>query len=193
VRQAPNAPRRRAVFLDRDGTIIEDVSYLRDPNAVRLLPGAATAIKQLNDHRLLAIVVTNQSGIARGLLSRYEYQATEQRVDELLAEDGARLDAHYFCPHLPELTGPCDCRKPGVLLYSQAAEQFNIDLGSSWWVGDRLRDVLPAEVYHARGILVHSGVNRADAQDEPPRRFAQADDLTAAVDMILREESRRSG
>jgi D-glycero-D-manno-heptose 1,7-bisphosphate phosphatase len=191
---APNAPRRRAVFLDRDGTIIEDVSYLSDPNAVRLLSGAATAVKQLNDHKLLAIVVTNQSGIARGLLSRYEYQATEERVDELLAKHGARLDAHYFCPHLPELTGPCDCRKPGVLLYSQAAEQFNIDLGSSWWVGDRLRDVLPAEVYHARGILLHSGVDRTEAQDERATRFAHADDLAAAVNMILHEESqRRSG
>lgn len=191
---APNAPRRRAVFLDRDGTIIEDVSYLRNPDAVRLLAGAARAIKQLNDQKLLAIVVTNQSGIARGLLSRYEYQATEQRVDELLAKEGARLDAHYFCPHLPELTGPCDCRKPGVLLYSQAAEQFNLDLGSSWWVGDRLRDVLPAEVYNARGILVHCGVGGPEAQDERARRFAQADNLEAAVDMILREESqRRSG
>jgi len=194
VRLAPNTPRRRAVFLDRDGTIIEDVSYLQNPDAVRLLPGAATAIKQLNDQKLLAIVVTNQSGIARGLLSRYEYQATEQRVDELLAKQGARLDAHYFCPHLPELTGPCDCRKPGVLLYSQAAEQFNIDLGSSWWVGDRLRDVLPAEVYHARGILLHCGSGRTEAQDERARRFARADDLAAAVDMILHEESqRRSG
>jgi D-glycero-D-manno-heptose 1,7-bisphosphate phosphatase len=194
VMPAPNAPRRRAVFLDRDGTIIEDVSYLRDPNAVRLLPGAATAIKQLNDHKLLAIVVTNQSGIARGLVSRYEYQATEQRVDELLAKHGARLDAHYFCPHLPELTGPCDCRKPGVLLYSQAAEHFNIDLGSSWWVGDRLRDVLPAEVFHAQGILLHCGVAGTEAQDERATSFAQADDLAAAVDMILHEESqRRSG
>src|SRR4051794_35773411 len=126
--QAPDAPRRRAVFLDRDGTIIEDVGYLRDPEAVRLLPGAATAIKHLNDHKLLTIVVTNQSGIARGLLSRHEYQATEQRVDELLARDGARLDAHYFCPPVPELTGPCDCRKPGVLLYNQSAEEFNIQL-----------------------------------------------------------------
>jgi len=194
VRLAPNAPRRRAVFLDRDGTIIEDVSYLKNPDAVRLLPGAATAIKQLNDQKLMAIVVTNQSGIARGLLSRYEYQATEQRVDELLAKQGARLDAHYFCPHLPELTGPCDCRKPGVLLYSQAAEEFNIDLGSSWWIGDRLRDVLPAEVYQARGILLHCGVGRTEAQDERARRFARADDLAAAVDMILHEESqRRSG
>ena len=179
-------PRSRpAVFLDRDGTIIEDVAYLRDPEKARLLPGAASAIRRLNEQGLLAIVVTNQSGIARGLLSRNEYQLTERRVDELLAAEGAKLDAHYFCPHLPELTGPCDCRKPGALLYRQAAEQFHIDLGASWWVGDRLRDVLPARAFGARGILVLSGDGRAGAQDERAHSFAQAKDLPAAVDLIL--------
>lgn len=181
---------REAVFLDRDGTIIADVAYLRDPEEVRLLPGAAEAIKRLNDRGLLAIVVTNQSGIARGLLSRNDYHLTERRVDQLLASEGARLDAHYFCPHLPELTGPCDCRKPGVLLYSQAAEQFGIDLGASWWVGDRLRDVLPAEEFGGRGILVQTGVSTADARDENASRFAQASDLAGAVDRILSEVTR---
>lgn len=187
---------KSAVFLDRDGTIIEDVAYLRDPAAVRLLPGAAAAITRLNDRGLLAIVVTNQSGIARGLLSRHEYHLTEQRVDQLLAAESARLDGHYFCPHLPELTGPCDCRKPGVLLYSQAAEQFGVDLGASWWVGDRLRDVLPAEAFGGRGILVHGAVGETEAQDDGSRRFAQAKDLGQAVEMILKElpaSSRGSG
>jgi D-glycero-D-manno-heptose 1,7-bisphosphate phosphatase len=178
-------PRRPAVFLDRDGTIIEDVAYLRDPKAVRLLPGAAEAIKRLKEHGFLAIVVTNQSGIARGLLSRNDYHLIERRVDQLLESHGARLDGHYFCPHLPELTGPCDCRKPGVLLYSQASEQFGIDLGASWWVGDRLRDVLPAEAFGGRGVLVHTGMGKAEAADENASRFAAARDLTGAVDHIL--------
>jgi D-glycero-D-manno-heptose 1,7-bisphosphate phosphatase len=183
VRSAPG--RRRAVFLDRDGTIIEDVAYLRDPDQAHLLPGAAEAIRRLNERGFLAIVVTNQSGIARGLLSRNDYQITERRVDELLGSAGARLDAHYFCPHLPELTGPCDCRKPGALLYRQAAEQFDIDLHQSWWVGDRLRDVLPAETFGAHGILVMSGEGKAEAQGEKASRFAKAADLAEAVEVIL--------
>jgi histidinol-phosphate phosphatase family protein len=178
---------RRAVFLDRDGTIIEDVAYLRDKDQVRLLPDAAAAIKRLNESGFLAIVVTNQSGIARGLVSRNDYRLAQRRVDELLAQQGARLDAHYFCPHLPELTGPCDCRKPGVLLYRQAAEQFQIDFSRSWWVGDRMRDVLPADALGGRGILVLTGGGPAEAGDEKASSFARVYDLAAAVDLILKE------
>jgi D-glycero-D-manno-heptose 1,7-bisphosphate phosphatase len=177
--------RCRAVFLDRDGTIIEDAGYLSDPGQARLLPGAAKAIRRLNERGFLVIVVTNQSGIARGLMSRNDYQMTERRVDDLLGSAGARLDAHYFCPHLPELTGPCDCRKPGVLLYRQAGEQFDIDLRESWWIGDRLRDVIPADAFGGHGILVLTGVGAAEAQDEKARRFTKAKDLAAAVDLIL--------
>jgi D-glycero-D-manno-heptose 1,7-bisphosphate phosphatase len=171
---------RRAVFLDRDGTIIEDAGYLRDPAGVRLLPGAAHAIRHLNEHGLIAVVATNQSGIARGLLTLDEYNATERRVDELLTLEGARLDAHYFCPHLPELNGPCDCRKPGSLLYRQAAERFGIDLSRSWWVGDRLRDVLPAEGFGGRGILVGT----TEPEGAESNRFLRARDLMGAVELI---------
>lgn len=188
MRRSPDSQDRRAVFLDRDGTIIEDVAYLRDKDQVRLLPGAANAIKQLNGAGLLAIVVTNQSGIARGLVSRHDYQMSERRVDELLAQEGAKLDAHYFCPHLPELTGPCDCRKPGTLLYRQAAEQFHVDLAQSWWVGDRMGDVLPAESLGGRGILVPNGTGRAEAGDVKAHRFPQASDLSGAVEMILKAD-----
>jgi D-glycero-D-manno-heptose 1,7-bisphosphate phosphatase len=179
---------RLAVFLDRDGTIIEDVAYLRDTDQVRLLPGAAQAIKRLNASGFLAIVVTNQSGIARGLLSRNDYQLTERRVDQLLAQDGAQLDAHYFCPHLPELTGPCDCRKPGALLYRQAAEHFHIDLGRSWWVGDRMRDVLPADTLGGRGILVLTDAGQGEIAEEKASRFPHVKDLAGAVELILRDE-----
>ncbi len=175
----------RAVFLDRDGTIIEDAGYLRDPAGVRLLPGAAQAIKQLNEHGWIVVVATNQSGIARGLLTLDEYRATERRVDELLALQGACLDAHYFCPHVPELSGPCDCRKPGTLLYRQAAERFGIDLSRSWWVGDRLRDVLPAKSFGAPGILVGTGAGEDEIVDEDARGFDRVRGLTPAVDLIL--------
>ena len=194
MRRGPDSQGHRAVFLDRDGTIIEDVAYLRDKDQVRLLPGAANAIKRLNGAGFLAIVVTNQSGIARGLLSRHDYQMSERRVDELLAQEGAKLDAHYFCPHLPELTGPCDCRKPGALLYRQAAEQFHIDLAQSWWVGDRMRDVLPADALGGRGVLVLSSAGQAEVADEKASKFTQAKDLAEAVDLILKEvRSQESG
>jgi D-glycero-D-manno-heptose 1,7-bisphosphate phosphatase len=169
--RSPGTKRGRAVFLDRDGTIIEDVGYLRDPGQIHLLAGAAEAIRRLNANGLLTLVVTNQSGIARGILSEADYRRTERRLDELLAEAGARIDGHYFCPHLPEVSGPCECRKPGGLLYRQAAEQLGIDLGQSWWIGDRPRDVIPSETFGGRGILL--GV--------------QASDLAAAVEVVLKE------
>ncbi len=178
---------RRAVFLDRDGTIIEDTGYLKDPARIRLLPGVAQAIARINTQGLPAIVVTNQSGIARGLLSETEYQSTERRLDELLAASGAHIDAHYHCPHLPELTGSCDCRKPGTLLYRRAAERFNIDLGRSWWVGDQGRDVLPAAAFGGRGILVLGDSEGVEVTDTMAHRVIPVRDLTDAVEHILNE------
>lgn len=174
----------KAVFLDRDGTIIEDAGYLHDPKQVRLIPGAAQAIKRLNADGFAVLVVTNQSGIARGLLSVEDYQATERRVDELLAAEGARLDAHYFCPHLPELSGPCECRKPGTLLYRQAAQQLGLDLPQSWWVGDRIRDVLPAKALRGKGILVLTDAGMSETAAATAGGFRQAADLAAAVQII---------
>jgi D-glycero-D-manno-heptose 1,7-bisphosphate phosphatase len=171
----------KAVFLDRDGTIIEDSGYLSDPGKVRLLPGTAGAIRKLNQSDFRVLVVTNQSGIARGLLSLDDYRATEHRLDELLSQEKALVDGHYFCPHLPEVSGPCECRKPGTLLYRQAAERFGIDLSRSWWVGDRLRDVLPAETFGGRGILV----GETEAEGAQRDRFLRARDLIGAVELIV--------
>jgi len=176
---------RGAVFLDRDGTIIEDAGFIRDPAAVRLLPGAGAAIRRLNQHGWIVVVVTNQSGIARGLLTLEEYTRTERRVDELLASDQARLDAHYFCPHLPELSGPCECRKPGTLLYRQASERFGIDLSHSWWIGDRVRDILPAKTLGGKGILVLTGAGKNEANAARAQGYVATVDLGAAVQTIL--------
>jgi D-glycero-D-manno-heptose 1,7-bisphosphate phosphatase len=128
---------RSAVFLDRDGTIIRDADYVKVPADVELLPGAARAIARLNARGLPVIVVTNQSGIARGLLTQADYDAVRRRLDDLLAADGARVDATYVCPHHPDYGGACDCRKPGTLLYRQAAAAHAIDLSRSTFVGDR--------------------------------------------------------
>src|SRR5690349_1158309 len=99
---------RRAAFLDRDGTIIEDVNYISRPDQVRLRPNAAEAIALLNEHGVPVVVVTNQSGIARGMFTVADYEAVRDRVAQVLGAHGARIDASYFCPHYPAVSGPCD-------------------------------------------------------------------------------------
>lgn len=148
--------RRPAAFLDRDGTLIEDAHYLADPAGVVLLDGVAAPIIALNERDLPAIVVTNQSGIAQGLLTEGDYDATRRRLTELLAEHGARLDASYHCPHHPSVSGPCDCRKPATGLFQRAAREHHVDLGRSLFVGDRRRDVEPALEFGGTGMLVPS-------------------------------------
>ncbi|HEY5547620.1 MAG TPA: HAD-IIIA family hydrolase [Gemmatimonadaceae bacterium] len=148
---------RRAAFLDRDGTLIEDANYLAQADHVRLLPGAPDAVRALNDHGVLAIVITNQSGIAQGLLTEAQYASTRDRLDHLMKSSGARIDATYHCPHYPPLSGPCECRKPGTLLYRRAAEHFGIDLATSLYVGDRDRDIAPGLAFGGFVRLVPSG------------------------------------
>jgi D-glycero-D-manno-heptose 1,7-bisphosphate phosphatase len=173
---------RPAVFLDRDGTIIEDTDFVRDPVAVRLRDGAAASIRRLRDAGFVVVVVTNQSGIARGLLTEADYAAVHARMRELLDDAGARLDAAYMCPHHPDLTGPCACRKPGTLLHRRAAEEHGLDLRASWWVGDRLRDVLPARELGGHGLLIRGTEAPADS-------FPTVADLAEAADLILRHVS----
>jgi D-glycero-D-manno-heptose 1,7-bisphosphate phosphatase len=147
---------RRAAFLDRDGTIIEDVRYIARPDDVRLQSGAAEAIRTLNERGIVVVVITNQSGIARGMFSESDYEAVRTRIDAVLALDGARIDASYHCPHYPDISGPCECRKPGTLLYDRAVADLDIDAAASMFAGDRLRDVLPAGRYGGTAYLVQA-------------------------------------
>ena len=173
------------MFLDRDGTVIEDTGYLHDPNGVRLLPGAARAITRLNRAGLRVVTVTNQSGIARGLYPESDYHAVQRRLIDLLATAGARLDGQYFCPHYPAMSGPCDCRKPGVRLFTDAARDLHLDLARSAYVGDRPSDLEPGRHFGGRPILVRTGEG---AQHEAQARTLGAAivaDLAAAADLIL--------
>ena len=145
---------RGAVFLDRDGTIIRDAHYLASVDQVELLPGAAPAIRRLNVAGIPVVVVTNQSGIARGMFTEADFDAVTQRLGDLLRAERASVDATYVCPHHPDFTGPCACRKPGTLLYRRAATDLDLDLAASWYIGDRLRDVSPARALGGAGILV---------------------------------------
>ena len=161
------ATARPAAFVDRDGTIMRDASYVRDPNDVELLPGAADAIRRLNDAHVPVIIVTNQSGIARGWLTLSDYQLVSARLSELLKAEGAHVDATYMCPHHPDISGPCDCRKPGVGLYRQAIAEHGLDPAASLFVGDRWRDVEPASVLGGLGILL-------DVESTPAPDLARA-------------------
>jgi histidinol-phosphate phosphatase family domain/HAD-superfamily hydrolase, subfamily IIIA len=158
------------VFLDRDGLIIEDVHFIKNPADARLLPGAAEGIAAINQRGVPVVVVTNQSGIARGLLSVADYKSVRDRVSELLATCGAHVDATYYCPHFPDISGLCDCRKPGTLLFEQAATDLGVDLSAAAYIGDRWRDLAPSRKLGGRAILVQS----AATTDEDLRNAADA-------------------
>lgn len=174
---------RAAVFLDRDGTLIEDPppGFINDPSLVRPLRGAVEAVARLAGAGMLPIVVTNQSGIARGFISEAQYQRVAARVEEVF---GGRIAATMHCPHYPPISGGCACRKPGVALYREAGRTFDLDFTSSWWVGDRLSDVEPARILGGRGILLTTD---DDAPDDEARSggFQTASDIGAAVATIL--------
>jgi D-glycero-D-manno-heptose 1,7-bisphosphate phosphatase len=176
----------RAVFLDRDGTIVEDLGFLHEPGKVKLLPGAADAIRRLNEHGYLVIVVSNQSGIARGLYTAADYTAVQRRLGELLMAHDAHLDGSYFCPHYPEITGPCDCRKPGPKLFKEAQAALDIDFRRSWWVGDRLSDVQPAFTLGGHGILVATGEGNLHQGQARASGVMVVADLASAADEIVR-------
>jgi histidinol-phosphate phosphatase family protein len=170
--------------MDRDGTIIRDANYVRDPDDVVLLPGAAEAVRLLNEHGVATIIVTNQSGIARGYLDAEDYEKVRRRVDDLLAADGARVDATYMCPHLPEITGPCECRKPGLGMYRRAISDHAIDGARSLFVGDRWRDVAPAAAFGGLGILL-------DVDSTPPADLAKTHDAGIPTARSLAEAVQR--
>ena len=176
-----------AVFLDRDGTVMEDAHYIKSPSQVKLLPGAAAAVKRLNDAGVKVIVVTNQSGIARGLFTVEDYEKVRQQFETLLAEQGARIDASYFCPHHPDSTGPCDCRKPGTKMFEDAIRDWKIDSSKTAYVGDRWRDVAASRTLGGRGILVPSPITTAeDRRLAGEAGIGTAPTLGDAIEALLR-------
>lgn len=186
--------RYSAAFLDRDGTIIRERGYPSDPGGVELLPGAAAAVALLNARAIPVVVVTNQSGIGRGLFSEEDFWNVQREMERRLAMAGSAVDDVRFCPHDPRQEPPCECRKPGLALYRQAARARGIELSRALFVGDRPRDVLPAVRVGATGILVRTG--HAYEPSEVPEGVREADDLRAAVSLALqlgagREEDER--
>ena len=183
-----------AVFMDRDGTINEEVSFLSRMEQLKLYPQTAEAIRLINAAGMKAVVATNQSGIARGYFSEDFVRSVHERINELLALEGARIDGFYVCPHHP-LHGQgvykrdCDCRKPKPGLLLQAAREMNIDLARSYMVGDMLRDVETGKRAGARGILVCTGYGVNIVRTDMPAFIAE--DILEAVQWILEDRKAR--
>lgn len=171
---------RPALFLDRDGTLIVDTDFVRTPEEVVLLPGAADAVARANAAGWLTVVVTNQSGIARGIITEGDYEAVAHELELQLRQQGAHLDLQLHCPHLPAISGPCECRKPGLKLYRNAISRLGIDPLRSWFIGDRLRDLTPARALGGRALHVLTGARTEDVAITEAG-FVQVPDLAAAV------------
>ncbi len=177
---------RPAVFLDRDGTMVEDPGHLGDPDGVVVLEGVPEAIRTLAEAGFAPVVISNQAGVARGLFTEEAVVAVNERVAEILAESDAKVEGWYWCPHHPDFTGPCDCRKPAPGLLLRAARELGLDLSRSWLVGDHGSDVEAARRAGVRPVMVLTGHGREESE-----RVGAAPDipvvanLTAAASWIV--------
>jgi D-glycero-D-manno-heptose 1,7-bisphosphate phosphatase len=159
--------KNRAVFLDRDGTINEEVGYLSQPENIRILPDVTEAIKMLKAAEYKILVVSNQSGVARGYYTEDDVQLINEKINQLLMQSGTSIDAFFYCPHhsngvIAKYSYACHCRKPESGLILEAAEQFNLDLTKSFIIGDKLSDLQMAEYLGARTILVLTGYGKQE-------------------------------
>jgi histidinol-phosphate phosphatase family protein len=187
---------QRAVFLDRDGTLVVDKDNLRSAEGLELLPGVAEAIRELNHHAWRTVVVTNQPVIAKGWATEADLRTIHNKLETLLGCEHAFLDRIYYCPHHPdagfegerkELKIRCDCRKPGIGMIQKAAADLNIDLAQSWLIGDTTTDLQTARNAGLRSILVGTGAAGMDGKhDVQPDQ--QAGSLLEAVRLILATE-----
>jgi len=183
------SPLRTAVFLDRDGTIAEEVGYLNHASRFRMFPFAAAAICRLNKAGWPVILVTNQSGVGRGYFPESLVRSVNELMTQQLAEEGAKLDAIYYCPHTS--ADNCNCRKPKTGMLDRAALEHGLDLQRSIVVGDRYGDIKLARNVRARGVLVRTGYGEGElawhAAKWPFQPDFVAENLTQAAEWILRE------
>jgi D-glycero-D-manno-heptose 1,7-bisphosphate phosphatase len=180
---------RPAVFLDRDGTIAEEVGYLNHASRFRMFPFVADAVRRLNEAGLPVVVVTNQSGVGRGYFPESLVDTVNELMTKQLAEAGAKIDAIYYCPHLSSEN--CNCRKPKTGMLERAAMENALDLQSSFVVGDRYGDVELARNARARSVLVRTGYGEGEiswhSTEWPEQPDFIAEDLAQAADWILRQ------
>jgi D-glycero-D-manno-heptose 1,7-bisphosphate phosphatase len=188
-----NRQSSRAVFIDRDGTLNEDIGYVSAPDELVIYPWAAEAVRLINESGLLTVVITNQSGIARGMYSEATLGSIHSRMIEELARKGARIDAVYYCPHHPDVGDAryrtaCECRKPRTGMLDRAAREHDVDLARSFVIGDKASDIKLAENAGARAALVLTGYGRetfAHPDHWPCAPEFVAENLLEAVKRIL--------
>ncbi|HJR59809.1 MAG TPA: HAD family hydrolase [Vicinamibacterales bacterium] len=183
-----------AVFIDRDGTLIEEAGYLNHLDRLVFFPYTVDAVRQLNRAGLIVVVITNQAGIARGIVTEEFVAAAHRHISARLEAGGARVDAYYHCPHHPHgivesLRVACECRKPQPGLLLRAAGELGIDLGQSFTIGDRWHDLQAGRAAGTRTVLVRTGYGKADEHVPPPGASADktVDNLAAAAAWILSE------
>ncbi|MEE9542987.1 MAG: HAD family hydrolase [Thermodesulfobacteriota bacterium] len=181
--------KRRAVFLDRDGTIIEDVPYLFEPEKVKLIKGAGEAIKILNRLAFRVVVVTNQSGVRRGYFKEADVKAVHSRLDSILDYEGARIDDYYFCPHEPD--DGCGCRKPETQMIDTAAAENSLDVENSYVIGDKSSDLWLANNVGATSILVRTGLGLDTEKEQSIKPGFVARDILQAVEWIMIDSKTR--
>ncbi len=194
---SPEQHMNKAVFLDRDGTVNEEVGYLSDLKQLRLIPGAGAAIGKLNQAGWKVVLVTNQSGVARGYFTESFVHEVHALLEQMLRREGAKLDGIYYCPHHPTAgktpyTAECDCRKPGTGMIDRAVQDLAIDVEKSYVVGDKWSDMELGQRAGARTILVRSGFAQDAEGNARPGHLAEPDytahTITEAVEWILRGE-----
>ena len=186
----------KVIFLDRDGTLNVEVNYLHRKEDLVLLPGVPEALKAFKDQGYRLVVVTNQAGVARGYYTEDDVKELHRYMNELLAGQGAEIDAFYYCPHHPEhgigkYKVRCHCRKPETGMFERAEQDFEVDKASSWMIGDKLIDIEAGRNYGVRTVLVGTGYG-AGVHDEQKKKGdfpydLYADDLLEAYDEINRE------
>ena len=177
----PNSQPRKAAFIDRDGTLIEEVNFLSDVSDLRVFPFTFEAVKLLKDAGFLVVVVTNQSGIGRG---SYDEAAMNSIHDEMQIQLEGMIDAFYFCPHLP--CDGCNCRKPNLGMIESAMQDFSIDMESSWMIGDKNIDVETGRKAGSRTAMVMTGYGRSHATQLESKPDVLAENLLDAVREALR-------
>ena len=175
--------RQKAIFLDRDGTLCEEVNYLSRPEDLRLFPFSAEAVRLLNENGFLVILITNQSGIARGFFDEKTLHEIHAKLKNELAESDAKLNAIYFCPHNP--TDNCACRKPKIGMIERATSDFSLDLESSWIIGDKAIDVETGFNAQIKTALVLTGYGQTEVEKLKKKPDLIAENLLQIVKRFL--------
>jgi D,D-heptose 1,7-bisphosphate phosphatase len=185
--------KNKAIFIDKDGTLIPDIPYNVDPEKISLQEGALEGLYQLQQAGYLLIIISNQSGVARGFFKEEALNAVQHKIESLLAERGVVLNGFYYCPHYPnaaiqEYAVECDCRKPQPGMLLQAARELDIDLSQSWMIGDILNDVEAGKKAGCKTVLINNGNEREWQESSLRSPDYKAKNIEEAAAQILHHQ-----